>query len=98
ASLLLLHAQGADRDRGPLDRTAAPAGGGDRVTRIVLVGVLTSIGAIVGILVLIRTRRLQERVAILSLLAAAGIVILGLWTEAEDEAGAGLPSGPRRRA
>ena len=52
------------------------------MTRIVLVGVLTSIAAIVGILVLIRTRRLQERFAILWLLAAAGIVILGLWTDA----------------
>jgi hypothetical protein len=50
------------------------------VTRIVLLGVITSIAFIVVILGLIRTRRLQERFALLWILTAIGVVILGLWT------------------
>lgn len=52
------------------------------MTRLVVVGVITSAGLIVAILALIRTRRLQERYAILWLLAATGVVIFGLWTDA----------------
>lgn len=50
------------------------------MTKIVLVGIVTSIAFIVAILALIRTRRLQERFAILWILTAVGVVILGLWT------------------
>ncbi len=52
------------------------------MTRIVIVGVITSAGLIVAILALIRSRRLQERYAILWLLAAIGVVVFGLWTAA----------------
>ncbi len=52
------------------------------MTRLVVVGVITSAALIVAILALIRTRRLQERYAILWLLAATGVVIFGLWTTA----------------
>lgn len=54
------------------------------MTRLVLVGVLVSIVAAVGIISLIRTRRLQERFALLWLLAAAGAIVLGLWKQALD--------------
>ena len=50
------------------------------MTRIVLVGVVTSIAFIVVILGLIRTRRLQERFALLWIFTAIGVVVLGLWT------------------
>ncbi len=52
------------------------------MTRIVVVGVITSASLIVALLALIRTRRLQERYAILWLLAATGVVVFGLWTDA----------------
>lgn len=52
------------------------------MTRIVIVGVITSAGLIVALLALIRARRLQERYAILWLLAATGVVVFGLWTDA----------------
>lgn len=52
------------------------------MTRIVVVGVVTSAALIVAILALIRTRRLQERYAILWLLAASGVVVFGLWVDA----------------
>ena len=54
------------------------------MTRIVLVGVVTSIAFIGVILALIRTRRLQERLAILWILTALGVVVLGLWTDGLD--------------
>ncbi|MEW6583781.1 MAG: DUF2304 domain-containing protein, partial [Actinomycetota bacterium] len=50
------------------------------MTRIVLVGIATSAAFIVAILALIRTRRLQERFAILWILTGIGVVVLGLWT------------------
>ena len=52
------------------------------MTRLVLVGVITSAGLIVAILALIRARRLQERYAILWLIAACGVVVFGLWADA----------------
>jgi hypothetical protein len=52
------------------------------MTRIVIVGVITSGALIVAILALIRARHLQERYAILWLLAASGVVVFGLWTDA----------------
>ena len=52
------------------------------MTRIVVVGVITSGAMIVALLALIRARRLQERYAILWLLAAVGVVIFGLWNDA----------------
>ncbi len=52
------------------------------MTRIVVVGVITSAAMIVALLALIRARRLQERYAILWLLAAVGVVIFGLWNDA----------------
>lgn len=52
------------------------------MTRIVVVGVITSAAMIVALLALIRARRLQERYAILWLMAAVGVVIFGLWNDA----------------
>lgn len=52
------------------------------MTRIVIVGVITSASMIVALLALIRARRLQERYAILWLVAALGVVVFGLWTDA----------------
>jgi len=52
------------------------------MTRLLIVGVITSAGLFVAIIALIRTRRLQERYAILWLLAALGVVIFGLWERA----------------
>jgi signal transduction histidine kinase len=54
------------------------------MTRIVLVGVITSIAFIVAILLLIRSRRLQERFAILWIVTAVGVVILGIWADGLD--------------
>jgi hypothetical protein len=48
------------------------------MNRLVLIGVLVSIALIVVVLSLIRTRRLQERHAIIWLVAAAVIVIVGV--------------------
>lgn len=52
------------------------------MTRLVLMGVLVSLVLIAVMAVLIRTRRLQERYAMLWLAAALGVVVLGLWTDA----------------
>jgi hypothetical protein len=52
------------------------------VTRLVLLGVIVSIALIAVVTVLIRTRRLQERYALLWLVAAAGVVVFGLWINA----------------
>ena len=52
------------------------------MTRLIIVGVITSAALIIAILALIRTRRLQERYAILWLIAASGVVVFGLWTAA----------------
>ena len=49
------------------------------MTRLVLMGVVLSVLLIGGILALIRTRRLQERYALLWLGAAIGVVVFGLW-------------------
>ena len=49
------------------------------MTRLVLIGVVVSIAMIGLLLSLIRTRKLQERQALLWLCATAGVVILGLW-------------------
>jgi hypothetical protein len=49
------------------------------VTRLVFMGVVLSALLIGGILALIRTRRLQERYALLWLGAAIGVVVFGLW-------------------
>ena len=54
------------------------------MTRIVLVGVITSIAFVAAIVLLIRARRLQERFAILWIVTAVGVVVLGLWTDALD--------------
>lgn len=66
------------------------------MTRLLLVGVIVSVGLIVAILALIRTRRLQERYAILWLLAGLVLVVFGLWPDALDAlAGAlGIAYGP----
>lgn len=52
------------------------------MTRLLIVGVITSAALIIAILALIRTRKLQERYAILWLIAASGVVVFGLWTAA----------------
>lgn len=49
------------------------------MTRLVFIGVVVSIALIVVLLTLIRTRRLQERQALLWLAAGGGIVIFGVW-------------------
>jgi hypothetical protein len=49
------------------------------VTRLVFMGVVLSVLLIGAILFLIRTRRLQERYALLWLGAAIGVVVFGLW-------------------
>ena len=49
------------------------------MTRLVFMGVILSVLLIGAILVLIRTRRLQERYALLWLCAAVGVVVFGLW-------------------
>ena len=49
------------------------------MTRLVLIGVVVSIAMIVLLLSLIRTRKLQERQALLWLSAGTGVVIFGLW-------------------
>ena len=49
------------------------------MTRLVFMGVVLSVLLIGAILVLIRTRRLQERYALLWLCAAVGVVVFGLW-------------------
>lgn len=49
------------------------------MTRLVFMGVILSVLLIGAILVLIRTRRLQERYALLWLAAAVGVVVFGLW-------------------
>jgi Uncharacterized conserved protein (DUF2304) len=54
------------------------------VTRVVLVGVIASVAFLVAIALLIRSRRLQERFAILWIVTAVGVVVLGLWTDALD--------------
>lgn len=54
------------------------------MTRLVVVGVVISVAMIVAILALIRTRRLQERYAILWLAAGIGVVVFGLWSDALD--------------
>jgi hypothetical protein len=48
------------------------------MTRLVLIGVLVSIVVIVLVLWLIRARKLQERQALLWLVASLGVVVLGL--------------------
>ncbi len=48
------------------------------MTRLVLIGVIVSIALIGLVLWLIRTRKLQERQALLWLVTCAGIVVLGL--------------------
>lgn len=54
------------------------------MNRLLVVGVLISIGLIVAIVALIRTRRLQERYAMLWLVAGVGVVVFGLWGDALD--------------
>jgi hypothetical protein len=54
------------------------------VTRLLVVGVVISVALIVAILGLIRTRRLQERYAILWLVAGLGVVVFGVWGDALD--------------
>lgn len=54
------------------------------MTRVVLVGVVASVAFLVAIAILIRSRRLQERFAILWIVTAVGVVVLGIWTDALD--------------
>lgn len=49
------------------------------MTRLVFIGVVFSIVMIVVLLSLIRTRRLQERQALLWLSAGLGVVVFGVW-------------------
>lgn len=60
------------------------------MTRLVLIGVVTSIVMIVLLLSLIRQRKLQERQAILWLVAGIGVVIFGLWGGALEVAASAL--------
>jgi hypothetical protein len=52
------------------------------MTRLVLMGIIVSVVLIVVLLALVRTRRLQERQAVLWLAAGFVVVILGLWEDA----------------
>lgn len=54
------------------------------MTRLLIVGVVFSVALIVAVLALIRTRRLQERYAILWLAAGIGVVVFGVWGDALD--------------
>lgn len=56
------------------------------MTRLVLIGVITSIAMIALLITLIRKRKLQERQAILWLAAGIGVVIFGLWDGALEVA------------
>jgi hypothetical protein len=49
------------------------------MTRLLLVGLVTSAIVLIAILSLIRTRRLQERFALLWILAAMGVLVFALW-------------------
>jgi hypothetical protein len=46
-----------------------------------MIGVITSIVFLAAIAVLIRGRRLQERFALLWIVTAMGVVVLGVWTD-----------------
>jgi hypothetical protein len=52
------------------------------MTRLVVAGVILAVGAIVLLIALIRTRRLNERYALLWLVAALGVILFGLWPAA----------------
>lgn len=52
------------------------------MTRLVVAGVILAAGALVLLIALIRTRRLNERYALLWLVAALGVVLFGLWPAA----------------
>lgn len=52
------------------------------MTRLVFAGVVLAIGAVVLLVALIRTRRLNERYALLWLVAAVGVILFGLWPAA----------------
>lgn len=52
------------------------------MNQLTLVGVATSVVVMVTILVLIRQRRLQERYAIIWLVAGLGVVVFGAWSDA----------------
>lgn len=52
------------------------------MTRLVVAGVILAVGALVLLIALIRTRRLNERYALLWLIAALGVILFGLWPAA----------------
>lgn len=51
-------------------------------SRLVLAGVILAAGLIILLLSLIRTRRLNERYALLWLVASIGVILFGLWPAA----------------
>jgi len=52
------------------------------VSRLVLAGVVLAAGLIILLVSLIRTRRLNERYALLWLIASLGVILFGLWPAA----------------
>jgi hypothetical protein len=52
------------------------------MTRLVVAGVVLAAGLIILLISLIRTRRLNERYALLWLIASLGVILFGLWPAA----------------
>ncbi len=54
------------------------------MTHLTIVGMILAVAIVMGIIWLIRRRRLQERYAIIWICAAAGVLVFGIWTDALD--------------